>query len=126
MLPLPGSGVARSVLGLITAELRQTWPADIGDRTWVGKQVSGTEGPPRNRRCWKGQSSDGAPAFDCGKEGSPLDPVITLCACGLFSPEDLKTFSGVNYTSKRSDAAGIIRPISELGHLRPIKMSRHA
>lgn len=31
-------------------------------------------------------------AFYCRKEGFRLGPLITLCVCGLFSSEDLKTF----------------------------------
>lgn len=35
-------------------------------------------------------------AFYCRKDGIRLDPIITLCVCGLFSSEELKTFSSIN------------------------------
>lgn len=72
----PGKGAAQSGLGLRTPGLRipGRGPADGRDRTWAGRRVPGTEGPPGNRCRWKGQSSDGAPALDCGKEGGPSGP----------------------------------------------------
>lgn len=33
-------------------------------------------------------------AFYCRKESTLLNSIITLCVCGLFSSEDLRTLSG--------------------------------
>lgn len=56
-----------------------------GERDTVGSTVAGRD---------KVQITP--TAFYCRKEGIRLGPLMTLCVCGLFSSEDLKTLPSIN------------------------------